>query len=85
MIKIDPHNERLKFDYQDRQRHTQGLDQKTIDKQMSAVRMFEESTGCKPFKKFKKEQAMAFKDWLATAKNKRTGKPLSLALSLIHI
>lgn len=79
MNKIDPQNERLKFDYQDRLRHAQGLDQKTIDKAMTAIRQFEESTNCKPFKKFKKEQAMEFKDWLATAKNKRTGKPLSLS------
>jgi site-specific recombinase XerD len=79
MKKYDPENERLKLNYQDHLRHAEGLDHKTIDKAMTAIRQFEESTGCKPFKRFRKEQAMAFKDWLDTARNQRTGKPLSQA------
>ena len=79
MKKIDPQNERLKLDYQDHLRHAEGLDHKTIDKVMSAIRQFEQCTKCKPFKRFNKHQAMAFKDWLDTARNSRTGKPLSKA------
>ena len=79
MKKHDPQNERLKLAYQDYLRHFQGLDHKSIDKAMLAIRQFEDSTNCKSFKQFRKEQAMEFKDWLDTAKNKRTGKPLSLA------
>ncbi|MGB0798093.1 MAG: tyrosine-type recombinase/integrase [Planktomarina sp.] len=79
MIKTHENNERLKHTYQTRMRHSGGKDQKTVDKVMSALRQFEESTNCKPFKKFKIDQALAFKDWLDTAKNKRTGKPLSLS------
>jgi integrase/recombinase XerC len=79
MKKIDPQNERLKLDYQDYLRHAEGLDHKTIDKVMAAIRQFEQSTSCKPFKRFNKDQAMAFKDWLDTARNSRTGKPLAKA------
>lgn len=79
MKKYDPQNERLKLTYQEELRHAEGLDHKTIDKAMAAIRQFEESTNCKPFKRFSKDQAIAFKDWLETARNKRTGKPLSKA------
>ena len=79
MKKFDPENERLKLEYQDHLRHAEGLDHKTIDKAMTAIRQFEESTSCASFKQFRKEQAMAFKDWLDTARNQRTGKPLSKA------
>lgn len=79
MKKIDPRNERLKLDYQDYLRHADGLDHKTIDKVMTAIRQFETSTNCKPFARFNKDQAMDFKDWLDTARSARTGKPLSAA------
>lgn len=79
MRKFDPENERLKLEYQDHLRHAEGLDHKTIDKAMAAIRQFEESTGCASFKRFRKDQAIAFKDWLDTARNQRTGKPLSKA------
>jgi hypothetical protein len=48
MKKIYPQNERLKHQYQTFLRHTGGLDQKTINKIFTALRQFEESTGCKP-------------------------------------
>lgn len=79
MRKIDTQSERLKLEYQVHLRHGDGLDHKTIDKVMTAIRQFEISTSCKPFARFKKEQAIAFKDWLDTARNERTGKPLSKA------
>ena len=79
MKKHDPQNERLKLEYQEELRHAEGLDYKTIDKVMAAIRQFEESTNCKPFKRFRKDQAIGFEDWLETAKNRRTGKPLSKA------
>ncbi len=79
MKKVNSDNERLKLEYQDYLRHADGLDHKTIDKAMTAIRQFETSTGCKPFRKFRREQAMEFKDWLEVARNTRTGKPLSKA------
>ena len=79
MKKIDSENERLKLDYQDFLRHAEGLDHKTIDKVLTAIRQFEKSTCCKPFRRFNKEQAIAFKDWLDSARNSRTAKPLSKA------
>lgn len=79
MKKIEPKNERVKLDYQDYLRHAEGLDHKTIDKAMTAIRQFEKSTSCKSFSRFNKTQAMDFKDWLDIAKNGRTGKPLSKA------
>lgn len=79
MKRLHPENERLKLAYQDCLRHREGLDHKTIDKAMTALRQFEESTGCQPFRRFNKDQAIAFKDWLDLARNTRTGKPLSKA------
>ena len=71
MKKIEPKNERLKLEYQDYLRHAEGLDHKTIDKVMTAIRQFEASTNCKPFLRFNKDQAMAFKDWMDAARNSR--------------
>ncbi len=79
MIKTHEQNERNKLSYQTRLRHQGSLDHKTVDKAMSAIRQFEESTGCKPFKAFRIEQAIVFKEWLESARNQRTNKPLALA------
>ena len=50
MKKINAENERLKLWYQDHLRHAEGLNHKTINKAMTAIRQFETSTNCKPFR-----------------------------------
>ncbi|MBY6151759.1 site-specific integrase [Vannielia litorea] len=79
MAKRVAENERAKRDYVFFLEQTEGLDEKSTDKVLAALRKFEESTGGKPFTKFHIEQAAGFKRSLARAKNPRTGKPLSHA------
>jgi integrase len=77
MAKRIEQNERAKRDYVFFLEETEGLDEKSTDKVLAAIRKFEESTGFKPFHKFRIEQAARFKRDLNRAKNPRTGKPLS--------
>ena len=77
MRKHHEENERLKRAYFTYLKQVDGKDEKTLDKVLDALVRFEESTGFKPFKKFHVDQAGRFKDYLAKAKNARTGKPLT--------
>lgn len=79
MAKRVRQNERVKRDYVFYLEQTQGLDQKSTDKVLAAIRKFEVSTGGKPFTKFHIEQAARFKRDLERSKNPRTGQPLSHA------
>ena len=78
MAKFIEANERVKRDYSFYLRDAKGQDHKSIDKALAAIRRFEESTKVKPFKRFNRLQASAFKDHLTKAKNSRTGKPLGI-------
>ncbi|MEP0520389.1 MAG: site-specific integrase [Hyphomicrobiales bacterium] len=78
MAKHVEENERIKWAYAMYLRDAKGQDPKTIDKALAAIRRFEESTKFKPFKKFHRMQATAFKEHLAQAKNVHTGKPLGV-------
>lgn len=77
MAKRIEENERQKRDYVFFLEETDGLDEKSTDKVLAAIRKFEESTGFKPFKNFHIEQAAQFKRHLSRAMNPRTGMPLS--------
>lgn len=77
MRKHNAANERVKRAYITFLKQTTGKDEATLDKVLSALLQFEESTRFKPFKKFHVDQAGKFKDHLAKARNSRTGKPLS--------
>ena len=77
MAKRVAENERAKRDYVFFLEQTEGLDEKSTDKVLAALRKFEESTGGKPFSKFHIEQAAGFKRSLERAKNPRTNKALS--------
>lgn len=79
MAKRIERNERVKRDYVFYLEQTQGLDQRSTDKVLAAIRKFEESAGYKPFNKFHIEQAARFKRDLERSRNPRTGKPLSHA------
>lgn len=72
-------NERIKHEYATYLRHAKGQDEKSIDKTLAAIRQFEDSTKCKPFKRFHRQQAADFKSYLGKQKNARTGKPLAFS------
>ena len=79
MAKPNAANERIKREYFSYLRDALGRDEATIDAAAKALARFEESTGAKDFKKFHRQQAMAFKRRLAEAHGKRSGEKLSKA------
>lgn len=79
MAKHNAANIRIKREYFRYLKEARRRDDKSIDPIAKALDRFEESTGHKDFKRFHREQAVAFKRRLGTEKNERTGKPLSRA------
>jgi integrase len=79
MSKPNPGNERIKRDYFSYLRDAKGRDDATIDGVAKSLARFEESTRYKDFRRFHREQAVAFKARLAEAFNMRTGERLSKA------
>jgi integrase len=75
-------NERIKRDYYRYLAEAKGRDEATIDGVAKSLARFEESTRGKDFKRFHREQAVAFKARLAEAQNARTGERLSKATLL---
>jgi integrase len=82
MAKHNAANARMKREYFDYLKQAQGRDDASIDQVASAIARFEASTGHKDFKKFHRQQAVAFKARLDNAKNARTGKALSRSTAL---
>jgi len=76
MVRYFEENERIKHEYANYLRHAKGQDDSSIDKARAAIRRFEESTKFKPFKKFHRQQAADFKDYLSRQKNAKTGNAL---------
>lgn len=72
-------NERIKRRYLQFLREAKRADLATVDKAADAILRFESSTGFKPFKRFRIEQAIKFKAQLSNAESAKTGKPLSKA------
>lgn len=70
-------NERIKRTYMHWLREAEGYSEASIDQALAAIHRFEASTGYRPFKAFRIEQAISFKRRLAQSVNPRTGKPLS--------
>lgn len=81
-MKANAANERVKRDYFQFLKEAHGRDEATIDGSAKALARFEISTGRTPFKRFHREQAVAFKRKLAEAVNARTGERLSKATLL---
>lgn len=81
-MKINAQNERVKREYFQYLRQANGRDEATIDGVAKALVRFEDSTSRRPFRKFHREQAVAFKSRLAEAVNARTGERLSKATML---
>lgn len=78
MVRYVEENERVKRAYATHRRNAKGRDETTIDKELAAIRQFEESTKFKPFKRFHIEQAVQFKTYLASRINARTGMPIGV-------
>ncbi len=79
MTRFVEENERIKHDFATYLRHAKGQDDASIDKARAAIRRFEDSTKFKPFKKFHRQQAADFKDFLNRQKNVKTGRPLGFS------
>lgn len=82
MIKLNPENERIKRTYFTFLREALGRDEATIDGVAAALARFEASAKARDFKRFHREQAVAFKRKLLEATNARTGERLSKATML---
>ena len=79
MTKHNAANERIKRDYFHYLVEAKRQDEATIDGVAKSLSRFEESTKARDFKRFHREQAVAFKAKLAAAANARTGERLSKA------
>jgi site-specific recombinase XerD len=82
MTKPNPKNEIIKREYFHYLREAGGRDPATIDCVAKSLTRFEESTNRRDFKRFHREQAVAFKARLRDAVNARTGERLSKATVL---
>ena len=82
MAKHNAANERIKREYFRYLKEALGRDQATVDGIAKALARFEETTGAKDFKRFHREQAVAFKQRLGEAQNARTGERLAKATLL---
>jgi integrase len=75
-VKPNPDNERIKHQYRIYLREARQLDEQSLDAVDAALDRFEEHTGRRDFRKFRPDQATAFKRYLGKATNARTGEPL---------
>ncbi len=79
MAKHNAANTRIKREYFQYLKEAMRRDESSIDAVAKALSRFEEANGHKDFRKFHKQQAMAFKRKLGTQNSVQTGKPLSRA------
>ena len=79
MAKHNASNERVKRDYFRFLAEAKGRDTATIDRVAKSLARFETSTSHKDFKRFHREQAVAFKRRLGEAMGERSGERLSKA------
>ena len=70
-------NEKIKEEFYDYLGSVRERDPKTVQAYANAICEFEKFTGFLDFKAFNKNQAINFKEHLATHKNKRTGEAIS--------
>jgi integrase len=82
MMKPNAENERQKRAYFAYLREAHGRDAATIDRVAASIARFETSTKARDFKRFHREQAVAFKAKLSEAVSARTGERLSKATVL---
>jgi len=79
MPKNNASNTRIKREYFHYLKEAMQRDESSIDAVAAALARFEQANGHKDFRKFHREQAVAFKRKLDSTLNERTKKPLSRA------
>ncbi len=79
MAKHNAANERIKRRYFAHLTGAHGRDQATVDAVAKSLARFEDYTRARDFAKYRREQAMGFRDRLAEQRNARTGEQLSKA------
>jgi integrase len=79
MPKANAANERIKREYFTFLKEARGRDEATVDRVAMSLARFEDSTGRRDFKRFHREQAVAFKRNLGEVVNARSGEKLSKA------
>lgn len=86
MVKYNPRNERIKKAYFHLLKEADQKGVATVDGVRKAILRFEQFTGFADFATFSKDQAVAFKRYLAGTKAERTAAPLSAAtiLTTLH-
>lgn len=77
MTKLNAQNERIKRDYLRFLKEARGKSDATLDAIRKALARFEDYTGARDFKTFRREQAIAFKERLAETSGLRSGEALS--------
>jgi len=77
MSKLNPRNERIKRDFLRNQKNALGKSEATLDAMRKALARFEDYTGHRDFKTFRREQAIGFKERLAETDGQRSGESLS--------
>ena len=82
MTKHNAANERIKREYFAYLKEARGRDETTIDCVAKSLARFEQSTKARDFKRFHREQAVAFKAALAKTTNARTEERISKATML---
>jgi len=85
MSKLNPLNERIKRDYLRYLKQARGKSEATLDAVRKALSRFEDYTGARDFKTFRREQAIGFKERLAETNGQRTGETLSLATQSVTL
>jgi len=77
MKKYNPANEKIKHRYRWFLKEAKRYSEASIDTVDYALAQFDTYNGYKDFKRFRYEQAVGFKKYLAKQKNQKTSKPLS--------
>lgn len=77
MSKLNPQNERIKRDFLRYQKNALGKSEATLDAIRKALARFEDYTGRRDFKTFRREQAIGFKERLMETDGQRSGEALS--------
>ena len=85
MPKLNPENERIKRDFFRYLKGARGKSDATLDGVRKALSRFEDYTGGRDFKTFRREQAIGFKERLAETNRQRTGETLSLATQSVTL
>jgi integrase len=85
MLKLNPQNERIKRDYARFLKEANGKSRATVDASLKAISRFEAYTGARDFKAFRREQAIGFKEKLASTEGIRSGEALSASTQYVTL